>query len=65
MQGCLRNEALSASIETSCARTGRKITLETSATGEVRVLEPGGSPLLFEPHVDWERFTKPHIIDDF
>jgi len=25
----------------------------------------GAAPLLFEPRIDWERFTQPHIIDEF
>jgi hypothetical protein len=33
--------------------------------GDIRVHEPGASPLLFEPQIDWERFRKPNIIDDF
>jgi hypothetical protein len=61
----LNGEALTASIATSCAPTGRKLTIETSSSGNVRALEPGASPLLFEPQIDWERFKKPHIIDDF
>jgi hypothetical protein len=52
-------------IETRCARTGRTLTLEVSGDGDVAVRERGATPLLFEPEIDWERFTKPHILDDF
>jgi hypothetical protein len=33
--------------------------------GDYRIREKGAAPLLFEPAVDWERFRKAHIIDDF
>jgi hypothetical protein len=56
---------LTATVRTSCAATGRELTLEVDGLGDVRVAQKGASPLLFEPHVDWERFRKPHILDDF
>jgi hypothetical protein len=28
-----------------------------------RVEEEGAQPLIFEPHVNWETFTGPNIID--
>jgi hypothetical protein len=65
VQGCLRNEAVSAVLRTSCARSRRAITIEVDGLGDYRVREEGAAPLLFEPHVDWERFQKAHIIDDF
>jgi hypothetical protein len=65
VQGCLRNESIAATIRTRCARTGRELTLDVDAEGDVAVGEKGASPLLFEPEIDWERFVKPHILDDF
>jgi hypothetical protein len=65
VQGCLRNESIAATIRTRCARTGRELTLDVDAEGDVAVREKGASPLLFEPEIDWERFVKPHILDDF
>lgn len=65
VQGCLRGEALGASIATECAHCGRALHLELDPLGGVAVRERGASPLLFEPAIDWETFTKPHIIDDF
>lgn len=65
MQGCLRNEPIAATIRTACARTGRELTLGVDADGDVEVREKGASPLLFEPEIDWARFEKPNIIDDF
>jgi hypothetical protein len=65
VQGCLRNEPIGATLRTRCARTGRELTLDVSSEGDVNVREKDASPLLFEPEIDWERFEKPHIIDDF
>ena len=65
MQGCLRNEAIAATIRTRCAPSGRKLTLVVTTEGDVEVREKGASPLLFEPEIDWQRFEKPHILDDF
>jgi hypothetical protein len=56
---------VAAIIRTRCARTRRKLTFDVNAEGEVAVREKGARPLLFEPEIDWERFTKPHILDDF
>lgn len=56
---------MGATIRTRCAATGRALTLVVDPDGDVEVLEKGASPLLFEPEIDWERFQKPHILDDF
>ena len=55
------------SLETSCAHCDETLHIDIdSASGcHVREAEAGASPLLFEPRIEWERFTKPHIIDDF
>ncbi len=67
MQGCLRGDELSASLETSCAHCDETlhIDIDSARQCDVREAEAGASPLLFEPRIDWERFTKPDIIDDF
>jgi hypothetical protein len=65
VQGCLRNEPIAATLRTRCARTGRGLTLDVDVEGDVSVREKEASPLLFEPEIDWERFEKPHILDDF
>jgi hypothetical protein len=56
---------VAATIRTRCARSGRELTLLVSSEGDVEVREKGASPLLFEPEIDWERFEKPNILDDF
>jgi hypothetical protein len=65
VQGCLRNEPVAATIRTRCARTGRDLTIDIDADGDIEVREKDASPFLFEPQIDWERFEKPHILDDF
>jgi hypothetical protein len=61
----LRGEALSASIETACAHCDQPLHIEVDGYGEWSIREHEATPLLFEPQIDWERFSKPHIIDDF
>ncbi len=56
---------MAGTISTRCAESGRELTLVVSVDGDVEVRERGASPLLFEPEIDWERFGKPHILDDF
>jgi len=56
---------MGATIRTWCAASGRALTLEVDSDGDVEVREKSASPLLFEPEIDWERFEKPHILDDF
>jgi hypothetical protein len=56
---------VTATLETRCAYSGRALTLFISVDGDVDVREEGASPLLFEPEIDWTRFTKAHILDDF
>lgn len=65
MQGCLRGERVAASLETGCAHCERKIHIDIEGADRVVVHEKDAEPLLFEPRVDWERFQKPNIIDDF
>jgi len=50
-------------LDTSCAHCGE--TLRIDIDSAVRCESDGAAPLLFEPRIDWERFAKPHIIDDF
>jgi len=39
--------------------------MDIDSNDRLAVRENDADPLLFEPHVDWERFQKPNIIDDF
>jgi hypothetical protein len=58
-------EPLRASLATECAHCGRSLHLELDELGGLAVGETDAAPVLFEPAVDWERFSGKHIIDDF
>jgi len=52
-------------VETACAHCGRELHLTLDSELSWSVNEDGADPLLFEPDVDWKRFDKPNIIDDY
>ena len=62
MQGRLRNQDLTAVIETECACCGREIRLEIDS--ELRIDAMGAAPLVCTPFVDVSRLG-PSIIDGF
>jgi len=43
----------------------RPLAIEVDHEFNWRVLPAGASPLLFEPHVDWNTFRSPNIIHDY
>ena len=65
MQGRLRDGYLAVSIETECAHCGQPLHISVDSDLKYRVVDKDASPLVFEPRVDWETFTKPNIIDDY
>jgi hypothetical protein len=64
VQGHLRNESISITIETECAHCSRPIQLELDSESNYRVVE-GADPLVFVPLVDFEDLEDPSIIDAF
>jgi len=76
VQGHLRNESIRISIETECAHCSRSIRIavdsavnsgtdsEPDSALSYRVVE-GTDPLVFIPHVDFEKLKDPSIIDAF
>ncbi len=58
-------KTFAARIETVCAYCRRRleITLDNDLRSDAR--RPNVDILLFEPEVDWSRFTKPSIIGDY
>ena len=64
VQGHLRNESLTITIETECAHCARSIQLELDSELNHRVVE-GTDPLVFVPLVDFEKLEDPSIIDAF
>jgi len=64
VQGHLRNESISITIETECAHCSRPIQLELDSESNFRVVK-GSDPLVFVPLVDFEEIEDPSIIDTF
>jgi hypothetical protein len=65
VQGRLREEQLEITAVTECSRTGRELRLVIDSELNYDVLSPGAEPYVFEPHLDWSRFTAPNIIHDY
>ena len=65
VQGQLRNEPLSAAIETQCAHCGQPLHLTVDSQMGYQVSETDAEPLVFRPEIDWSTFTEPNIIDAF
>ena len=64
MQGQLRGEPLSFSIETSCAHCGQLIHIEMDSDLNYRVVEEA-DPHIYVPMVDFDKLDDPSIIDAF
>ncbi|MBI5031625.1 MAG: hypothetical protein HZB51_13940 [Chloroflexi bacterium] len=65
MQGQLRNEKLSAHIETECAHCHQPMQIEIDSDLNIQSVEPGAQPLVFTPMVDFSTLKDPSIIDAF
>jgi hypothetical protein len=65
VQGQLRNEHLSARIETECAHCHQPLRLEIDSDLMIKSVEPGAEPLVFAPLVNFETLKDPSIIDAF
>ncbi len=65
VQGRLRGEHLSATIQTECAHCHQPLRLEVDSEMNYQVKEVGAAPVLFVPMVNFEKLNKPSIIDDF
>jgi len=65
VQGRLRNERLAVEIDSECAHCGQglHITLDSELVWNIK--EQDASPLVFEPEIDWKRFTGSNIIHDY
>ena len=65
MQGRLRNEYLTVTINTRCAYSGDPLQIELDSRLKYRVMEETARPMVFMPQVDWEAFRDPNIIDAY
>ena len=65
VQGRLRFDPPSFTIETQCAHCAAPIQIETGAQLDYRVLQQDADPLVFVPLVDFSKLDDPSIIDAF
>ena len=65
VQGRLRNQKLSAVIETECAHCARPISIELNSDLQLRVLSQGARPVLVSPAVNFDKLKDPSIIHAF
>jgi hypothetical protein len=65
VQGQLRKEKLSFQLQTRCAHCNQPIHIDIDSELQYTVMEAKASPLVFAPHVDFDRLKDPSIIDAF
>ena len=65
MQGRLRNEKLTFTIETECGHCGETLHLEIDSELNYRLLEADAEPLVYAPLMDLAKLEDPSIIDGF
>ena len=65
VQGQLRNENLSFTIQTKCGHCGEPLHLEIDSQLNYRILETGADPLIYAPLIDVAKLDDPSIIDGF
>jgi hypothetical protein len=65
VQGRLRGEHLSVTIETVCHHCGQAMRLAVDSNMAVSVHAEGAAPLLFMPQINWASFAEPNIIDAY
>jgi hypothetical protein len=65
VQGRLRNENLSFTVETDCGHCRKPITFQIDSELNYRVLEEGAAPLVYAPLLDVTKLEDPSIIEGF
>jgi hypothetical protein len=65
VQGRLRKEKLTITIDTECAHCSQKIKIQLDSKMNAEIYPEKSSPLVFSPQIDWESFSAPNIIADF
>jgi hypothetical protein len=65
VQGHLRGEPLSFTIETECGHCHQPIHIEIDSQLKYRVVESETEPLVYVPMVDVHKLEAPSIIDGF
>jgi hypothetical protein len=65
VQGQLRREKLTVTIETECGHCHKPLHLEVDSELNFRVQEAQAEPLVFVPRVNFQKLDDPSIIDAF
>ena len=65
VQGHLRNEPITVTIRTECAHCAQPMQIEVDSDLTSRLVDEGADPLVFIPHVNFEKLKDPSIIDAF
>lgn len=65
MQGRLRGNPLTVTVDSACAHCGAPLSLEIDSDLNIRRRGGGREPLLFRPLIDFGALAEPSIIDAF
>jgi len=65
VQGRLRKEPISVTIDTVCAHCNHPIKIKIDNEMKCEVAQENASLHIFSPQIDWESFSAPNIIPDF
>jgi hypothetical protein len=65
VQGHLRGEPLSFTIDTECGHCHQPIHIEIDSQLKYRVVESEAEPLVYVPMLDVQKLEEPSIIDGF
>jgi hypothetical protein len=65
VQGQLRGEKLSFTIESECGHCHRPLHIEIDSDLNYRVVEADAEPVIYAPLLDAQKLQEPSIIDAF
>lgn len=65
MQGRIRGEHVSASVQSECAECRAELGFTIDSEFRWRIEIGGPGPLLFEPSIDWAGFRGATIVNDY
>jgi hypothetical protein len=65
VQGRLRQDTPTFTIETTCAQSGQPLHIEINADLQFAIAAKEASPLIFLPSVNFRKLKDPSIIDAF
>jgi len=65
VQGRLREESISVTIDTVCAHCDHPIKIVIDSEMNFEIAQEDANLHIFYPQIDWESFSAPNIIPDF